>query len=195
MPNVFVDAGLGVLTAVVIANSFQLTISFLYLFYNTLLTSMLMAHEIALFCETTEPTKERDFMRLFRFLRRPKSGPRRLRTIFPLKGQEGAYFLTIQFSYAIPLMAIFALLHFLVSRSIFLVQVHIYDNTGALNPSRTISSCGVLVGAMVCSIMVGAVMLLPLYALSCRHLPARTSVMSSCSVAISAACHPGDGLG
>lgn len=88
------------LSAVVVANIFLLVISFLYVFYSSLLTRMLVAMEWA------SLAKKSKFLRV--------SEPKGM--------QRSSYFLSVPFRYGTPLMISMATLHWLVSQSIFVAK-------------------------------------------------------------------------
>lgn len=98
------------LTNIIIANSPQLLVSFLYLFYNNILTRQLVADEWV------------------RFL---YPGDKKVLRVSSPKGmQRSSYFLSLPLKYSIPLMIVSITIHWLVSQSIFLVQ------TSAFGPGR-----------------------------------------------------------
>ncbi|KAG9253452.1 uncharacterized protein F5Z01DRAFT_623591 [Emericellopsis atlantica] len=90
------------LANILIANSPQVMVSFLYIFYNGILTRQLVADEWV------------------RFLR--KDGKKALRVSSPMGMQRSSHFLSLPFRYSVPLMTVSILLHWLISQSIFLVQ-------------------------------------------------------------------------
>ena len=91
--------------AVLLANLPQTILSFLYLTYNSLFTCMLSGHEWSLFGHHH----------------------RTLRVTSPRPGQRSTYWLQIPYTYAIPLMTLSGLLHWLTSQSIFLAVIEISD--------------------------------------------------------------------
>ncbi|KAI1842909.1 hypothetical protein JX266_010927 [Neoarthrinium moseri] len=87
---------------VLVSNSPQMLMSFLYLFYNNILTRQVVADE------------------WLRFLR--KDGKKPLRVSSPVGMQRSSYFLSLPFKYSIPLLGLSTVLHWLISQSLFLVQ-------------------------------------------------------------------------
>jgi hypothetical protein len=92
----------GLLLNIIIANSPQVMVSFLYLFFNNILTRQLVSDEWV------------------RFLR--KDGKKPLRVSSPEGMQRSTYFLSLPLKYSVPLTALSILLHWLISQSLFLVQ-------------------------------------------------------------------------
>ncbi|GAB7336524.1 hypothetical protein MBLNU13_g09801t1 [Cladosporium sp. NU13] len=88
---------------ILFANSFQVLVSFLYLFYNNILTRQVAANEFLGFLDADNDRKA-------------------LRVSSPKNSeQRSSYFLSLPWRYAIPQMITFMLLHWLVSQSIFIV--------------------------------------------------------------------------
>lgn len=90
-------------------------------------------------------------------------------------------------------MAKIAVLHWLIARSIFLVEIEIFDFDGkALG--RSISACGFSSMAVVLSLFISGVVILALLANGSREFESGMPLASSCSMAITAAYHtdPGD---
>ena len=94
--------------AILTANLPQTILSFLYLTYNSLFTCMLSGHEWSLFSHHH----------------------RTLRVTSPRPGQRSTYWLQIPYTYAIPLMTLSGLLHWLTSQSIFLAKVDVWKPFG-----------------------------------------------------------------
>ncbi|KAK7957994.1 hypothetical protein PG988_012842 [Apiospora saccharicola] len=92
------------------ANWLQLMISFLYLFYNNILTRQLVTDEF------------------LRYLR--DDGKKPLRVSSPVGMQRSTYFLSLPWKYSGPLMLTMIVFHTLISQSLFLIQ------TSAFGPGR-----------------------------------------------------------
>jgi hypothetical protein len=58
--------------------------------------------------------------------------------------------------YAIPLMIVFALLHWLLSQALFLVRIDFYDNSDSMYDGAKISTCGWSNIAIIGAIIVGS---------------------------------------
>lgn len=170
--NLMADSSSGstagsVLANILRANTPQTLLSFLYLTYNGLFTCMLQADEWA------------------------RYGHRRrgLRVSTPAGKQRATYYLTLPYTYAVPLLLLSGLLHWLVSQSFFLVQITVYTE-GVEDASLDITTCGYSPIATLFVIIVGITMLAVAFGLGFRRYPAGIPLASSCSAAISAACHP-----
>jgi hypothetical protein len=159
------------ISAVLIANLPQPILSFIYLFVNALLTSMLLSREWAAFAHTRKP----------------------LRVSSPQGKQRSTYFLQLPYRYAIPLMVLSGLLHWLVSQSIFVAAINVNDRAGNLDPSLSVSTCGYSVFAMAFTLMVGGALFAVAVGLGYRRNMAGMSAVGTCSVAIGAACWVGEG--
>ncbi|KAF5382399.1 hypothetical protein D9757_009779 [Collybiopsis confluens] len=156
-----------ILTSVLISNSPQLILSMIYLVFNSLCTKMFLAREWASYAHSRKP----------------------LRVSSPQGKQRSTYFLQIPYRFGIPLMAYSALLHWLVSQSIFLVQVVYYYDSEVTGPPT--SSCGYSPLSMVLSIVVGTILILSTFVVGFfTHLNGDMPLVGSCSAAISASCHP-----
>ena len=170
------STGLVLLSQVLFANGFQLMVSFLYLFYNNIITRQLVAAE------------------WIRFLK-PK-GKKSLRVSSPVGMQRSSYMLSLPMSYSIPLMMAFMLLHWLVSQSVFIIQ------TTALGPGPQIyrlqtyddSAVGYSVLGIILSTTTGAILVVGLVVNAIvrkfKDVPPEFLAMGTKSAAISAVCHP-----
>ena len=159
-----------IIAAIFIANLPQATLSFLYLNLNGLLTSMWIS------LEWSKYAKER----------------KHLRVSTPKGQQRSTHFLQLPYRISIPLMVMSGLLHWLLSRSIFLAVVASYNEVGDLNDALAIASCGFSPSAMICVLVLGSLLILGTCLLGRRKYDASMPLAGSCSVAISAACHRPD---
>ncbi|KAF9066200.1 hypothetical protein BDP27DRAFT_1365818 [Rhodocollybia butyracea] len=157
----------GALSAVVLLSNFpQLVLSAIYLVFNSLCTKLLLGLEWSSFAHSRKPLRVSD----------------------PCGDQRSTYFLQIPYRFGLPLMACSTLLHWLMSQSIFLVVVNVWDGADLQN---TITSCGYSPIAMMLSSIVGASLFLSALAVGYfKHIDCRMPLVGSCSAAISAACHP-----
>ncbi|KAJ5354961.1 uncharacterized protein N7496_012173 [Penicillium cataractarum] len=168
-----------ILTTSLIANLPQLLLSGLYFMYNAVLTSMTATHEWSMFAHKRTT----------------------LRVTLPLGAQRETYWLGLPWRYSLPFLACSTVFHWLISQSIFLINVTIYQpNTevlteptaqfpGVSNTGMT-TACGYSPLAIACALGVALGLLLALMVLSSRRLKPGMPVVGSCSLAISAACHP-----
>jgi len=157
---------------VLLANTPQVIASIAYFFYNSMLTAMLLADEFNDYAAERKP----------------------LRVSWPKGYQRSAYYLSLPYRYSIPLMITHTILHWLVSQSVFFVEVILYDMTGNLTPERLIT-CGYSPMAIIFLISLGTLMTFPIIGLGFKHFKNNMPLAGSCSAAISAACHPPPGGG
>ncbi|KIV94260.1 hypothetical protein PV10_02043 [Exophiala mesophila] len=162
-----------VVSSVLVANSPQLTLSILYFAVNSLLTSMVSAQEWSRFSVN----------------RTDRHQPRALRTSKPIGQQRRTYFLQLPYRFAVPLIGLSALLHWLISQSIFLAVISHYDASGRLISAFEIATCGYSPIGMIFLIIIGGCILLGLVGFGLIPLDPNMPLVGSCSAAISAACH------
>ncbi|KIK55871.1 hypothetical protein GYMLUDRAFT_174966 [Collybiopsis luxurians FD-317 M1] len=156
------------ISAVLISNSPQLILSMIYLIFNSLCTTMFLAREWSSYAHTCKP----------------------LRVSSPRGQQRSTYFLQIPYRFGLPLMIYSALLHWLVSQSIFLVKVT-YWQDGILDPYESPTSCGYSPTGMILTTIFVAGLILSVLAIGFFiHLSGEMPLVGSCSAAISSACHP-----
>ncbi|KAK0109834.1 hypothetical protein ONS95_002505 [Cadophora gregata] len=159
---------------VLFANFPQLILSFLYLTYNGLFTSMLGAVEYGRF------SQHRKGLRV-------SSKPEGV--------QRSSYYLQLPYTYGIPLITISIVLHWLVSQSLFVVLIHIsrwtelkkYQGFGY---KENLTASGYSPIALFFVILVSTLTLIGGRIFGCRRLPGDIPLAGGCSVVISAACHP-----
>ncbi|KAJ5530394.1 hypothetical protein N7527_003787 [Penicillium freii] len=158
------------LSAVVVANIPQLFITVSYYCYNAVLTSMLAAAEYSSY------------------------GVKRkaLRVTWPIKDsqQRSTYWLSVPYRYVAPILALYMVLHWLVSQSLFYLMLIEYLPDDQPNPKNMMSSLGYSSTPIFLSILIGAIMILTLFALAFRKFKSTMPLAASSSAAISAACHP-----
>ncbi|KAG0635400.1 hypothetical protein HOY80DRAFT_1057272 [Tuber brumale] len=149
--------------AILLDNLPQTILSFLYLTYNSLFTCMLSGHEWSLFSHHH----------------------RTHRVIFPRPGQRSTYWLQIPYTYAIPLISMSGLLHWLISQSIFFARIEVSDPLGE-DIYRRIITVGYSCIAIISVLTLGLLALLIAAGTGCRKFSAETTTIGSCSAAISA---------
>ena len=162
-------AGQTFLKDAVLINLPQLLFSVLYFAYNGLYTCMVSGHEWGKF----ETEKE----------------GRTLRVSEPKGRQRSTYWLSLSWRFSIPPMVASAVMHWLLSRSLFLVKIDVYNYRGVRVPDRDISACGYSVLAIVLVMCMLLVMLVVLGLVGMQRLPSGIPVVGNCSWAISSACH------
>ncbi|OJJ84364.1 uncharacterized protein ASPGLDRAFT_125960, partial [Aspergillus glaucus CBS 516.65] len=161
----------GLINTILVANSPQIPVSIAYFLYNNLLTNMLLAAEYDDYARQRKP----------------------LRVSWPRGLQRSTYYLSLPYRYSIPLLASHALLHWLVSQSLFFVEVFPYNLTGILMPDYRLVACGHSPIAIIFTISLGFLMVCTIIGLGVGRFKSSIPLAASCSAAISAACHPPPG--
>ena len=159
------------LAIILIVNTPQLCLSFVYFFVNGLLTSMLLSVEYGDFATTRKG----------------------LRVSNPKGLQRSAYYLQLLYRYAGTLIALSALLHWLFSQKLFLAVIAENDIFGDplaqdAEGDRIRYGCSGI--ALVFTVMVSGIMMTILFVFCGRTYHPKMPVVASCSFAISATCHP-----
>jgi hypothetical protein len=113
-----------------------------------------------------------------------------LRVTKPVGEQRDTYFLQLPYRWALPLMIASGTLHWLLSQSIYLVRIDVYNREGAMLQDEAISACGfsrtswmTLTGCFW--LLVGTVVLV-----GHQRIRMKLPFAGNCSLVISAACHP-----
>ena len=149
-----------------VANLPQIALSGLYYLYNGLYTSMLLSREWTAFATRRQP----------------------LRVSRPIGHQRPTYWLTIPIPFAIPIVAAAALAHWLQAQAMSLVFVDLLDSDGRLLES--IQGIGQSPLAWLVTVVTQAVMVFLLIGIGFFRYPGGIPLVRSCTMAISAACHP-----
>jgi hypothetical protein len=151
-----------------IANSPQLLLSVIYLYFNNMFTSMALAYEWGQF------------------------GTRRkgLRVTRPRGEQRETYFLQLPLKVGVPLNALSGLLHWLASKMLFVVRIDRRDRDGVLEPDSSLAACGFSSSALMALLLVLIALSVLTSVLGFRSFAAHIPFAGSCSWVISAACHP-----
>lgn len=157
----------GLLIAVLVANSPQVLLSFLYLMYNGLFTCMLLANEEAGYAQK----------RLH------------LRVTSPIGSQRSTYRLQLPYKYGVPLLLLSGTLHWLLSQSLFLARISAFTSEGVEDPESSISQIGYSNIAIITLLALGTIVMLLGIFNGFRRSRSDMPLAGSCSAAISAACH------
>lgn len=163
--------GREVIALVLLVNSPQLVYSTLYFLSNGLLTKMLLAAEYNDYATERKP----------------------LRVSWPKGQQRWTYYISLPYRYGVPLIVVSIVLHWLLSQSLFLVKINNLDVHGNRTEYGSETACSFSLKAMFLTILVGTLAMAILIGLGFRRLRSDMPVASSCSAAISAACHPPPG--
>lgn len=161
----------GLLRNVLLANVPQLLISTMYVAYNQAYTCMAFAEEYSGYFRKRQP----------------------LRVTRPRGGQRSTHFLTLPYRYIVPIMAISATSHFLLSQGFFLVAVDVFDINGVLDQNQTILTVGFSISALVLLVSLTGLAVVASLLMGFRRYPAGMPLAGPTSAAISAACHVADG--
>lgn len=157
----------GIIWMVLLANTPQLLVSLAYFMYNALLSCMLLAAEYDDYALQRKP----------------------LRVSWPKGSQRSTYYLSLPYRYSIPLLGASAVLHWLVSQSLYFVEIIPYDIHGDLYATKTIT-CGYSPQAIILAMILGGVLIGGSIVLGMRRFKSSMPLALYCSAAISAACHP-----
>ena len=158
----------GLIAIVCVSNLPQLLLSYLYISYNNLFTCMLLADEWSGF-----------------------SHQRKTLRVTSAKGhQRSTYWLQLPYRYGAPLLIFSGCLHWLVSQTLFLARLNAVDPHGIKDENESFSTLGYSPIAMVFVIILGGLLVILGIGLGFRRYRAGMPLVSSCSAAISAACHP-----
>ena len=156
----------GLFFSIFVANSPQIICSFLYFLYYGDLTCLRLAEE------SNAPASQWKF----------------LRVTSPKGRQRSTYRLQLPYRYGIPLLICSSTLQWLVSQSVFLARVNV------INPQNLevaeLSTCGYSPMAIIFAIILGLIVVLVGISNGLRRVSVSMPLASSCSAAISAACHP-----
>ena len=158
----------GLILIVLVANSPQIILSFLYFSYNGIFTCMLLAKE----------------------WRTYGSRSNFLRVTTPTGRQRSTYRLQLPYRYGVPLLIGSGTLHWFVSQSIFLARVDIIESKPFEHTVDGISTCGYSLIAIIFVLILGSIVILVGNANGFRKVKDGMPLAGSCSAAISAACHP-----
>lgn len=152
---------------VVIINSPQLFFSMIYFAYNGAFTMMHAAEEWSGFATERKS----------------------LRVSEPRPGQRSSYWLNLPWSYSLPLVAVSSVLHWMVSRSLYLVNIDVYSPDGTPDASQTIFACGFSTVFLLMVLGTLVFMTAVIFGFSFKPLNAEIPFIGFNSLAISAACH------
>jgi hypothetical protein len=153
------------LAMVTVANIPQVLVSCLYFAYNTVYTSMVSADEWS------------------RFTTHRKS----LRTTDPAGLQRSTYWLSLPWTYGLPLAAASSFLHWLISEALFIARTEVLDTTGEPEPISYME-VGYSPSAILAALLFGSAMVVGMVVNGARKLKGGILVGNN-SLAISAACH------
>lgn len=184
-PNVIIGyeslAGLSLSAIVILVNLPQLICSLLYFYYNALLTAFCQAKEWNAFA----------------------LAPQTVRVSCKPRGQQkSAYYLSLPFRFAIPLLLLSGLLHWLISQTIFMLKVTFKSFDGGPSerfggagygyiygdhPGELLTSSYNTQGIMYC-LITAVIAYTVLFAIGCQRLKGDMVIAGTSSAVIAAAC-------
>ncbi|KAH7071546.1 hypothetical protein BKA63DRAFT_535404 [Paraphoma chrysanthemicola] len=167
--NNLMNFSVSVFGGVLLANTPQALLSYLYLAYNALYTNLFVAREFSSYMHERKA----------------------LRVTQPQGKQRDTYWLNVPFRYAVPMTLVSGVFHWLASQSLFMVQITITNE--ARQPARQISTCGYSPMAIILTIVVATIIAGSGVVMARFRYKGGMPLASSCSAAISAACHPPEG--
>ena len=161
----------GIVWTTLIANTPQLVLTILYFTVNSLVTSMLLSREWRSYLTNRKSLR----------VSSPKQGSK----------QRTTYWLSLPYRYSIPLVIGAALLHWLISQSLFLVHVTALDDQDNPDPQLSIATCGYSYMPLIATQLLAATILAVTAGLGLlKRYEGGMPLAGSCSARISAACHP-----
>lgn len=113
-----------------------------------------------------------------------------LRVTSPRGSQRSTYFLSLPYLYVIPILTISIAAHWILSQSLFLVAIDVFDEDGNLDTTSSILTCGFSCIALIYLIGIAWLIFVSGVASGLRRYKGGIPLVGSCSAAISAACHP-----
>ncbi|KAF7502331.1 hypothetical protein GJ744_006019 [Endocarpon pusillum] len=166
---------LGLIVNIVIANIWQVLVSFCYLAQSALLSCLLIADEWSGFSNERKP----------------------LRVSHPRGIQRSTYFVNMPMRYSIPIMILFAIEHWLLSQSTFVIRVINIDivNSSPREIEGYTTSGFSLVPAIFALVLPSVFLIAQIVNAFMRkyHAKSNMPLVSTCSAAISANCHRPEG--
>jgi hypothetical protein len=115
-----------------------------------------------------------------------------LRVTRPQGKQRSTHFLQLPYRWAVPLIITSGVLHWLLSQSLFLVRIDVFDQSGDKVDSDSKSACGFSLLSLMTFLIVFTILLSVIGWVGFRELKQRLAFAASCSLVISAACHPAE---
>ena len=161
-------------SSVFLANVFHLPFSLLYFLCNSIVTCMVVGSELSHYGAERKP----------------------LRVTAPVGMQRSSFFLSLPYRFGVPLTICSATIHWLISQSVFFVRVINYDPDGSKDqdPANSSSRVGFSpIGIVIAFSLTTAMLIASIMIAFINQYPGGETampLMSTCSAAISAGCHP-----
>ncbi|PLB52255.1 hypothetical protein P170DRAFT_350349 [Aspergillus steynii IBT 23096] len=153
---------------VLFSNSPQLLFSIMYFGSNSIVTTMAMANEWGQYAVRRKGL-------------RVSTSPR--------GSQRTTHFLSLPYRFGLPLVLFSAVIHWLLSQSLFLVVLEAYTPTHLRDPTNDVTGCGWSPGAVLTALILCCLLVFYIVGLGFKRFPSGMPVAGSCSLAIAAACH------
>lgn len=112
-----------------------------------------------------------------------------LRVSEPIGIQRSSFFISLPLRYGIPLYVSSGIMHWLVSQSLFLARIRAISADGSDDEVNSFSTCGYSPIAVFVTLLVGIVLIVIIVGLGLRRYDGTMRMVSTNSLAISAACH------
>ncbi|PYH49324.1 uncharacterized protein BP01DRAFT_388378 [Aspergillus saccharolyticus JOP 1030-1] len=157
-----------ILVLVLLTNWPQLVLSILYFVCKNLLSCMLVTAEYNDYAMQRKP----------------------LRVSWPRGSQRSSYYLSLPARYSVPLLVMSAVLHWLLTESLYPVDWNVYSVFGEVDYDDSPNGCGFSPLAILLTLILLGVSLCALLILGARQFKSSMPLAAHCSAAISAACHP-----
>lgn len=152
-----------------LSNMPQLLFSGAYLLYNNVFTNIVLGGEFSSFARIRQS----------------------LRVTAPQGLQRSTYWLTLPYRFILPMTTMMALLHWTISRGLFLVQITEYNNPDHANGKTIEADLTWSPVPILVSVCIGGLLMLALAGFAMRRLQPGIPIVGSCSLAISAAANTG----
>lgn len=112
-----------------------------------------------------------------------------LRVTSPRGEQRSTYFLSLPYRYLISISVVSVTTHWILSQSLFLVAIDVFNLTGDFDASQSILTCGFSCIALIFLIGIGWLVFITGVGMGLRRYQGGMPLAGSCSAALSAACH------
>ncbi|KAI0472675.1 hypothetical protein GGR56DRAFT_651447 [Xylariaceae sp. FL0804] len=185
----------GLLTSVLLANAPQLWFSLMYTVAGAVLTTFLVQREFAAMhvhahvSATTATATNTAAKEALDHRDHDRRHHKPLRVSEPVGIQRSSYFISLPFRYGVPLTVLSAVFHWLISQSFFLARVTALLPDGTEDYPNSFSTLGYSPYAVLITGAVGFINFLMIVLVGCRKYDGTMSMVSTNSMAISAACH------
>lgn len=179
-------AATDVLVTALVANTPQAFLAFLYMVYNTIFTLMQCGENWDMYGAYTATTRHK-----LQLLSK-QATHRYLRVSNPKGAQKSTHTLNLPVRYAIPLMTMSGLIHWLMSQTLYLANVSVIKRGVDIHDAPKddeITTVAYAPSGMMGLIVVALIMVIVLVTNAMRKFGGQMPIVASNSAAISASCH------